>query len=66
MTAIRSTSTSLPVTGLPSTPAPATTNTSVGGSVDAFQAAFTLIVGWAFLSCLAIALTRDTACQQAG
>jgi len=34
--------------------------------VDAFQAAFTLIVGWAFLSCLAIALTRDTACQQAG
>ena len=32
--------------------------------VDAFQAAFALIVGWAVLSCVSIALTRDTACRQ--
>jgi hypothetical protein len=32
--------------------------------VDAFHAAFVLIVGWAVLSCLLIALTRDTACRQ--
>jgi hypothetical protein len=32
--------------------------------VDAFQAAFALIVAWAVLSCVLIALTRETACRQ--
>ena len=34
-------------------------------SVDAFHTAFTLIVAWSVLSCLLIALTRDTVCRQA-
>ena len=33
-------------------------------SVDAFHAAFGLIVAWAVLSCLLIALTKDTGCRQ--
>jgi sugar phosphate permease len=33
-------------------------------SVDAFHAAFGLIVAWAVLSCLLIALTTDTGCRQ--
>jgi MFS family permease len=33
-------------------------------SVDAFNTAFGLIVAWAVLTCLLIALTRDTVCQQ--
>jgi sugar phosphate permease len=33
-------------------------------SVDAFEAAFGLIVAWAVLSCLLIALTEDTVCRQ--
>jgi sugar phosphate permease len=32
--------------------------------VDAFHAAFALIVAWAVLSCLLIAVTRDTGCRQ--
>jgi nitrate/nitrite transporter NarK len=34
-------------------------------SVDAFRGAFTLIVAWSVLTCLLIALTRDTVCRQA-
>jgi sugar phosphate permease len=33
-------------------------------SVDAFHAAFTLIVAWAVLTCLLIALSKDTGCRQ--
>jgi sugar phosphate permease len=33
-------------------------------SVDAFHTAFALIAGWAILSSVLIALTRDTACRQ--
>ena len=33
-------------------------------SVDAFHTAFMLIVGWAVLSCILIAFTKDTACRQ--
>ena len=33
-------------------------------SVDAFHAAFILIAGWAVLSCILIAFTKDTACRQ--
>ena len=33
-------------------------------SVDAFHAAFTLLVAWAVLSSLLIALTKDTECRQ--
>ena len=33
-------------------------------SVDAFQTAFILIAGWAVLSCILIAFTRDTVCRQ--
>jgi sugar phosphate permease len=33
-------------------------------SVLAFHTAFALIAGWAVLSCILIALTRDTACRQ--
>jgi len=33
-------------------------------SVDAFHAAFGLIVAWAVLSCLLIALTKDTGCRE--
>jgi sugar phosphate permease len=33
-------------------------------SVDAFHTAFALIAGWAALSCLLIAFTKDTACRQ--
>jgi MFS family permease len=33
-------------------------------SVDAFQAAFLLSVGWTLLSCLLSSLTTDTACKQ--
>jgi sugar phosphate permease len=33
-------------------------------SVDAFQTAFALIAGWAVLSCILIAFTRDTVCRQ--
>ena len=33
--------------------------------VEAFHAAFALIVAWAFLSCLLIALSKDTVCRQA-
>jgi len=40
----------------------------VGGarvySVDAFHTAFTLIAGWAVLSCILIAFTKDTVCRQ--
>ena len=32
--------------------------------VEAFHAAFALIVAWSILSCLLIALTRDTVCRQ--
>jgi MFS family permease len=32
--------------------------------VDAFQTAFALIVVWSVLSCLFIALTRDSVCRQ--
>ena len=42
------------------------TGTMSGGvrlySVDAFQAGFAMIVGWALLSCLLIAFTRETRC----
>jgi sugar phosphate permease len=34
-------------------------------SADAFQAAFAMIVAWSLLSCLLIALTRETRCRQA-
>ncbi len=34
-------------------------------SVDAFQAAFAMIVAWSLLSCLLTALTRETRCRQA-
>jgi hypothetical protein len=33
--------------------------------VDAFQAAFAMIVAWSVLSCLLIALSRETHCRQA-
>jgi sugar phosphate permease len=33
-------------------------------SVDAFHTAFILIAGWAVLSCILIAFTKDTACRQ--
>jgi MFS family permease len=33
-------------------------------SVDAFHTAFALIAGWAVLSCILIALTKDTVCRQ--
>jgi hypothetical protein len=33
-------------------------------SVDAFHTAFALIVGWAVLSCILIAFTKDTVCRQ--
>ncbi len=33
-------------------------------SVEAYQAGFVLIIGWAVLSCLLITLTRETKCQQ--
>jgi sugar phosphate permease len=33
-------------------------------SAEAYQAGFILIVGWALLSCIAIVLTRETACRQ--
>jgi sugar phosphate permease len=33
-------------------------------SVDAFHTAFALIAGWALLSCILIAFTRETACRQ--
>jgi sugar phosphate permease len=32
--------------------------------VDAYQSAFVLIVGWSVFSCVMIALTRETNCQQ--
>jgi MFS family permease len=32
--------------------------------VEAFQSAFLLIVAWSVLSCLLIALTRETRCRQ--
>jgi sugar phosphate permease len=34
-------------------------------SVDAFDAAFTLIVVWSIVSCVLIAATKETACRQA-
>jgi MFS family permease len=34
-------------------------------SVDAFQAAFAMIVAWSLLSCLLTALTHETRCRQA-
>jgi sugar phosphate permease len=34
-------------------------------SVDAFQAAFAMIVAWSVLSCLLIAFTHETRCRQA-
>jgi sugar phosphate permease len=34
-------------------------------SVDAFQAAFAMIVAWSLLSCLLTALTEETRCRQA-
>jgi MFS family permease len=34
-------------------------------SVDAFQAGFAMIVAWSVLSCVLIACTRETRCQQA-
>jgi len=34
-------------------------------SVEAFQAAFAMIVAWSLLSCLLIAFTRETGCRQA-
>jgi MFS family permease len=34
-------------------------------SVDAFQAAFAMIVAWSLLSCLLTALTKETRCRQA-
>ena len=44
------------------------TGTMVKGAhvygVEAYQAAFVLIVGWSLFSCLMIALTRETNCQQ--
>jgi len=33
-------------------------------TVDAFSAAFTMIVAWSLLSCLLIAITRETGCRQ--
>jgi MFS family permease len=33
-------------------------------SVEAYQSAFILIVGWSLFSCVMIALTRETKCQQ--
>jgi MFS family permease len=33
-------------------------------SVDAFHTAFALIAGWAVLSCILIAFTKDTVCRQ--
>ncbi len=32
--------------------------------VEAYQSAFVLIVGWSLLSCVMIAMTRETSCQQ--
>ena len=34
-------------------------------SVDAFQAAFAMIVAWSLLTCLLTALTQETRCRQA-
>ena len=34
-------------------------------SVEAFQAAFAMIVAWSLLSCLLTALTHETRCRQA-
>ena len=33
-------------------------------SVDAYTAAFAMIVAWSILSCLLIAITRETGCRQ--
>jgi len=35
-------------------------------SVEAYQAGFILIAGWSLLSCVLIALTRETNCRQGG
>ena len=32
--------------------------------VEAYQAGFILIIGWSLLSCIMIAFTRETRCQQ--
>jgi hypothetical protein len=34
-------------------------------SADAFQAGFAMILAWSVLSCVLIACTRETRCQQA-
>jgi len=34
--------------------------------VEAYRAGFVLIVGWSVLSCVLIALTRETRCRQMG
>src|SRR5262249_46829039 len=45
------------------------TGTMAGGvrayGTDAFQSAFTMIVAWSVVTCVLIALTRETRCRQA-